>query len=141
MNDRGRPARLLLVEDESADVHLAKHALDHAGLDTEVTVARDGEEALELLESGYVPDLALLDISLPGMTGTELLGRIKADERFRRIPVVMLTTSRHPDDVLAAYDNHAAGFLNKSMSGGEFLEAIRALGEFWFSAVTLPTDV
>ena len=109
-------------------------------------MARNGEEALAFLrcEGPYGdavrPDLILLDLNLPKKNGHEVLAEIKADEKLRRIPVVVLTTSRAEQDVIRAYDLHANCYITKPVDLDQFGTAIRALLEFWVKIVKLPTE-
>lgn len=138
------PARILLVEDSPADVRLAQEVLSEAKLEHELFVAGDGEQALQMLldplthTGGRLPDLVLLDLNLPRMSGREVLGEIKRDARWRRIPVVILSTSASEDDVCACYDAHANAYLIKPVDWSQFVLLAVALRDFWFRFVRLP---
>ena len=124
--------RVLLVDDNPADLLLAREVFqDHASVDL-VTFQR-GPEALAYLQShqGRLPDVILLDISMPVMNGFELLEKIKRDDVLLHIPVVMLTTSAHPGDVEQAYTLHANSYLVKSESFPEFMAQVDSFVTYW----------
>ena len=132
---------ILLVEDSPKDVELTLAALQKGGLANPLVVARDGVEALEYLfrrdsaVSGTrpvpPPAVVLLDIKLPRVDGLEVLERVKADPVTRRVPVVMLTSSREEQDVIRSYGLGVNAFVVKPVGYREFLEAVRDLGVFW----------
>jgi chemotaxis family two-component system response regulator Rcp1 len=139
-----RTVRVLLVEDNEADVRLTREALREAKMHTDLYVARDGVEALAFLrqQDGHVgaprPDLILLDLNLPKKDGREVLTEIKADESLRRIPVIVLTTSQAEADIVQAYDLHANGYVTKPVDFDSFTKVVKAIDEFWFTIVRLP---
>jgi two-component system, response regulator len=129
---------ILLVEDRVDDVDLTLRALEKAQIANEVVVCRDGADALDFLfarghHSGCtaLPELVLLDLNLPKVTGLEVLRQIRADERTRRIPVVMLTSSAEDQDIVSSYDFGANSFIQKPVNFREFVEASRQLGMYW----------
>ena len=127
---------ILLVEDNPDDEMLTLRALRKNNIVNNVTVARDGAEALEHLfpdDSSDVtpPGLILLDLKLPKVDGLEVLRKIRADERTEIIPVVVLTSSKLDEDVIASYRNGANGYVRKPVKFSEFVEAISTLGLFW----------
>jgi len=131
--------RLLLVEDEASTVELLGEAIKDADQDYDLKVYSDGESALKFLRSGYVlPQLILLDLNLPGRSGLEILQEVKADPRLRVIPVVVLTSSKSPDDVLKAYANHCNAYIRKPLGFDALIDAIEAMGKFWFEIATVP---
>jgi CheY-like chemotaxis protein len=131
--------RILLVEDNEGDIILTREALMEAKIKNEVLVAMDGEQALEMLNSlQQLPDLILLDINLPKVTGLEVLTFIKSDEKLKMIPVIMLTTSSAERDVVSSYANHANCFITKPVDLPRFMEVIRTIEDFWISIVKLP---
>jgi CheY-like chemotaxis protein len=142
----GQPIEILLVEDNTADVRLTEEALKEGKVRNRLHVARDGEEALAILRrqgshAGHPrPDLILLDLNLPRKDGREVLSEIKADESLRRIPVVVLTTSRADEDVLRSYHLHANCYIAKPVELDQFLSVIRTIDHFWLNVVTLPPD-
>jgi two-component system, chemotaxis family, response regulator Rcp1 len=131
--------QILLVEDNEGDILLTKEALKEGRLKNEISVARDGQEALELLNSGSaLPDLILLDINLPRVSGLELLSVIKTDIRFKMIPVIMLSTSGTASDIHSSYNNHANCFITKPVDFHRFMEVVHSIENFWISIVKLP---
>ena len=139
-----RPIAILLVEDNPGDARLVREALKSAGIDSLLTVARDGEEALDLLRGirpgreAVRPDLILLDLNLPRKDGRELLAEIKQDSSLQRIPVVVLTSSAAAQDIRTAYELQANSYIVKQVSLEEFTKAIASIHHFWLSLVTLP---
>lgn len=137
---------ILLVEDSPADVLLTREALAEAKLLNTIHVVEDGAEALEYLhkQGQYAaaprPDLILLDLNLPRKNGREVLAEIKADERLKSIPVVVLTTSGAEEDILKSYNLHANCYVIKPVEFNNFVEAVQSIGQFWFSVVTLPPE-
>jgi two-component system response regulator len=129
---------ILLVEDRADDVDLTLRALEKAQIANEVVVCRDGVDALDFLfargrysDRTALPELILLDLNLPKITGLEVLRQIRASERTRRIPVVMLTSSAEDQDILSSYDFGANSFVQKPVDFREFVEASRQLGMYW----------
>jgi CheY-like chemotaxis protein len=141
-----RPIEILLVEDNHIDVRLTKEALREGKIRNNLHVARDGEEAMSFLlrQAPYAdamrPDVVLLDLNLPRMDGREVLARIKQDPDLRRIPVVVLTTSKADEDILRSYDLHVNCYITKPVDMNRFIDIVRAIDEFWFSIVTLPAE-
>lgn len=133
--------RILLVEDSPADVVLTKEVFARTGADVAIDVARDGVEALELLEAlgTRLPDLILLDLNMPRMGGLELLERLKQTAGWRRIPVIVLSTSAAVADVEAAYDRHGNSFITKPVDLAEFLDVVHRIEAYWLSVVQLPS--
>ena len=136
--------RVLLVEDNPDDVDLTQEALEDADIETELTVAEDGVEALETLRPAGGrpgegnPDLILLDLNLPRKNGFQVLDDIKADPDLKRIPVVVLTTSDELRDVAAAYDSYANAYVVKPIDLDEFTQAVRRVVEFWAEIAQMP---
>ncbi len=135
---------ILMVEDNPGDVGLTKAALEDAKIANSLHVATNGEEALAFLkrEGKFAesprPDIILLDLNLPGMHGAELLEQIKEDEAFSSIPVVVLTTSTADEDILKAYELHAACYITKPVDLDQFTKVVQSLEDFWFAVVKLP---
>ena len=136
---------ILLVDDNEGDILLTKEALDDARIINKISIASDGIEALRFLRKqagdAELPDLILLDINLPRMDGTELLGIIKADRDLKRIPVIMLTTSSAEKDILTSYDNHANCYITKPVDLDRFMDVVRTIEDFWISIVKLPKTI
>jgi CheY-like chemotaxis protein len=139
-----KPVVVLLVEDDPGDVVLVTEAFEHNKVANDLHTVQDGVEAIAFLrqEGAYanapVPDLILLDLNLPRMDGREVLAEVKADERLRRIPVVVLTTSKAEEDVLRSYELHANAFVTKPVDFDRFIEVVRQIDEFFVSVVKLP---
>jgi two-component system, chemotaxis family, response regulator Rcp1 len=130
---------ILLVEDNEGDIILTLEALKEARIRNRISVARDGEEALLMLQnSTIVPDLVLLDINLPKIDGLEVLATIKANDRFKMIPVIMLTTSAAERDIMTSYANHANCFITKPVDLARFMDVVRTIEDFWITIVRLP---
>lgn len=135
---------VLLVEDNPADVYLTISALRDARIANDVYTASDGEGALAFLRQEGIhahaprPDLVLLDLNLPKLDGHQVLAQMKADRDLCRIPVVVISGSSSPRDVLRAYEGQIAGYIVKSPQLDEYFTAIRTLKELWFHAFTLP---
>ncbi len=140
----GKPVEILLVEDNLGDIRLTQEIFKDCRVSSRLSIARDGEEAMARLrrEAGHDesprPDLILLDLNLPRKDGREVLAEIKADPELRRIPVIVLTTSRHERDIFNSYDLHANCYLNKPVGLDEFIEVVRAIESFWLELVRLP---
>jgi chemotaxis family two-component system response regulator Rcp1 len=133
--------RILLVEDSLADVDLTLDALKDAKVANEVTVIRDGASALEHLRSSEVPcpDLVILDLNLPRLSGHEVLAIMQADKSLRRIPVAVLTTSSAEADVEKTYDLGANCFLTKPVDIDQFIHVVQSIDDFWLGLVRLPS--
>ena len=148
---QGRPAELLLVEDNYGDVLLAREAFRRAKIANNLSVAGDGEEALKMLrrEGAYAdqarPDLILLDLNLPRMGGREVLLAIKADPNLQRVPVIVLTSSNADSDLLKSYELSANGYIVKPVDFDRLREIVAAIESFWFTIVvlapTLPVEL
>ena len=142
----GRPIEILLVEDSSTDVMLTTAALLHAKMRNNLHIAKDGVEGMAFLhkEGKYAqvprPDLILLDLNMPRKDGREVLTEIKTDGDLKCIPVVVLTTSQAQEDVIKAYGLHANCYISKPVDFEQFTNVVRAIDNFWFTVVTLPTD-
>jgi two-component system, response regulator len=135
---------ILLVEDNPDDEALTIRALTKNNMLNEVTVAHDGAEALGLLFADHgadLPGLVLLALNLPKVDGLEVLSRIRADERTRLMPVVILTTSKEQEDVLARHSGGANAYLRKPLKFADFAEAINVLGLFWLLLSEPPPDI
>ena len=145
MND-SRPIEILLIEDNAGDARLAREAIREAKVANNLTWVADGVEALALLhkEGKYAqaarPDLILLDLNLPRKDGRELLAEIKTSAQWRRIPVVVLTTSQAEDDIFKAYNLNANCYISKPMDLEQFIRIVRSFEDFWLTIVKLPPE-
>jgi two-component system response regulator len=124
---------ILLVEDNPDDELLTLRALKKANIDIRIEIARDGAEALDYIfrEGSELPQLILLDLRLPKISGLQVLERIRSDERTRRIPVVILTSSTEPIDINSGYDLHVNSFVSKPVNFQEFSDVVQRLGLYW----------
>ena len=140
----GAPVEILLVEDNPADVRLTQEALKEGKVYNNLHWAKDGVEALEFLRrqgkhaKAPRPDIILLDLNLPKKDGREVLQEIKSDEHLRRIPVVVLTTSKAEEDVLKSYNLHANCYVTKPVDLEQFIVVVKSIDMFWLTVVTLP---
>jgi CheY-like chemotaxis protein len=138
------PIEILLVEDSPGDVRLTREAFRDANTDVNLHVANDGVEAMAFLnkEGKFCdaprPDFILLDLNLPKMDGREVLAQIKANEDFKSIPTVILTTSSAHSDVFRSYELHANCFLTKPVKLGQFENLIKGINDFWLRTAKLP---
>jgi CheY-like chemotaxis protein len=131
--------QILLVEDNEGDILLTREALKEGKIKNEISVAKDGQQAIDMLNSATrLPDLILLDINLPKINGHEVLIAIKTDNRFKAIPVIMLSTSGAEHDIVTSYTNHANCFITKPVDFNRFMEVIRSIEDFWITIVKLP---
>jgi two-component system response regulator len=131
---------MLLVEDNDDDAELTIRAFRQAGIENPIVRVRDGVEALDYLfardahaarDPGQLPAVVLLDLRLPRLDGIDVLKAIREDARTRHVPVVLLTSSDHDRDRLAAYEHHANSFVQKPVDYDEFVGAARQLGLYW----------
>lgn len=141
-----KPKTILLVEDNKADVRLVEEALKNSSLTYEMAMVRDGVAAMAYLhqEGEYAaasrPDLIILDLNLPKKDGREVLAEIKTNPQFKRIPVIILTTSKNEDDIQQSYDLNANCFITKSRNLSQLFTIVRRIEEFWLTTVTLPSQ-
>jgi CheY-like chemotaxis protein len=134
-----RPKGILLVEDSAKDIELALDALGEHKLANEVAVVRDGVEALDYLyrrgkfanEPDGLPVLVLLDLKMPKVDGLEVLRQMKADPALKRIPVVMMTSSREHSDLMQSYELGVNSYVVKPVKFQEFIDAVKNLGVYW----------
>ena len=138
------PIKILLVEDNEGDVFLTKRAFKKARISNDIMVARDGEMAIKMLqkENEYLdtpkPDIIFLDINLPKKDGKQVLAEIKKNDDLKRIPVIVLTSSKAEQDILKTYDLYANGYIVKPLDVNQFHEVVSAIEDFWFTVVTMP---
>ena len=133
---------ILLVEDNEGDILLTTEAFEESKIVNNITAIRDGEAAIKFFEGlpqkDKVPDLVLLDINLPKMSGHEVLMYIKNSERYKSIPVIMLTTSSAEKDILQCYKNHVNCYITKPIDVSDFMKAITKIEDFWINIVSIP---
>ena len=141
-----KPIEILLVEDNPGDVDLAREALAAGKVCNFLHVVGDGEAALAFLRrqgkfaGAPRPDLVLLDLNLPKLNGRDVLAAIKEDPDLRRIPVVILTTSKAEEDILRSYNLHANCYITKPMDLNQFFKVVQGIADFWFTIVKLPPN-
>ena len=142
--DCGKAIDILLVEDNPGDIRLTLEAFKEGKVFNNLHVVQDGEEAMDFLRRTGKhtdvprPDLILLDLNLPKMDGRAVLAEVKNDPDLRRIPVVVLTTSKAEEDILRTYDLHANCYITKPVEFEEFIHIVRSIENFWLSIVKLP---
>jgi two-component system, chemotaxis family, response regulator Rcp1 len=139
-----KPVQILLVEDNEGDIFLTQEAFREGKFSNELSIVRDGEEAIRYLlkeepyEESSTPDMILLDINLPKMNGKEVLRIIKSHTLFKTIPVVILTTSSSEKDVFESYSGYANCYIVKPVKLESFITVVQSIENFWISIVTLP---
>ena len=146
VNASGRPAEVLLVEDNPADVRLTREAMKEGRLLNNMHVVNDGEAAMAFLlrkppyENAPRPDLVLLDLNMPKKNGREVLAEMKALPELRSIPVVVLTTSKAEEDIFKTYQLHANCYITKPVDLEKFIMVVQQINQFWLSVVSLPSE-
>ncbi len=145
----GPPPRtldILLVEDSPGDARLTREVMGECGIQANLHVVDDGQKALSFLRrrdeyaKATRPDLILLDLNLPRMDGRQLLTQLKSNESLCQIPVVVLTTSQSPDDIMHAYDLHANCFVTKPIDLDGFTDTVHSIIRFWLDTAELPPE-
>ena len=147
MKQLGQPIIILMADDDADDRMLTKDALEESRVLNELRFVEDGEELMDYLTrrgkfsdpaDSPRPGLILLDLNMPKKDGREALKEIKADPDLRRIPVVVMTTSKAEEDIFRSYDIGASSFITKPVTFGRLVDLMRALGEYWVEFVELP---
>lgn len=137
---------IFLVEDNKADIRLIQEVLKHSSIPHQVVTVRNGMDAMTYLrrEGEYAdalrPDLILLDLNLPRKDGREVLAEIKSDPSLKRIPVVVLTTSKNEEDISQSYELHVNCYITKSRNLNDLFKIVKGIEEFWLATVTLPLE-
>jgi CheY-like chemotaxis protein len=144
-SERERPVRILLVEDNPADVRLTREMLRESKVRNDLLVAHTAEDAEEILgltekDARPRPDLVLLDLDLPVKGGHDLLQEMKDHPTLRRVPVIVLTSSEAEEDVVKSYDEHANAYVTKPVDLDEITTIVQSIDEFWFQVVRLPEE-
>lgn len=143
----GNPIIILMADDDADDRMLTRDALEESRVLNELRFVEDGEELMEYLtrkgkysnaEDSPRPGLILLDLNMPKKDGREALKEIKSDPNLRRIPVVIMTTSKAEEDIFRSYDFGASSFITKPVTFDRLVELMRTLGEYWVEFVELP---
>ena len=149
MDNLVEPVHILMADDDPDDRMMAEKAMREYRLKNKLLFVEDGEELMDYLQrrGKYAdaamfpwPDLILLDLNMPKKDGREALAEIKADQRLRRIPVVVLTTSKAEEDVIRSYDLGVNSYITKPVSFQGLAEALRLLNMYWFELVKLPGE-
>ena len=141
---KSKLAHILIVEDNPGDVDLLRYSFKKNKITNTYEVAEDGEEALNYIfkrgehKNAKTPDMIILDINLPKVSGLTVLKEIKSNPKTKMIPVIILTTSKDDMDVLKAYDNYVNAYLVKPVDMKNFLDVVSSLEIFWLSIVQLP---
>ena len=141
-----RPINILLVEDNPGDIRLIQETCQHGKVLNNLSVVRDGVEAMAFLRQeepfadAVCPDIILLDLNLPKKDGREVLEEIKQDPYLRRTPVVVLTTSKAEEDVLRTYNLHVNCYIVKPVDLDQFIKIVQLIEDFWFTTVQLPQN-
>ena len=139
-----KAVEILLIEDNPGDVRLTIEALKECKILNNLHVAEDGIEAMSYLKKEGKfkdeprPDLIILDLNLTKKDGREVLEEIKLDKSLKKIPVVILATSKAEQDILESYELHANCYITKPVNMDQFIKVVKSVGEFWFSIVMLP---
>ena len=146
MNEIARAIEILLVEDNPGDILLTMEALKEGKVYNNLSVAKDGVEAMAFLyrkgqyASAPQPDLILLDLNLPKKGGREVLAELKQDSELRCIPVIIMTTSQAEQDILKSYNLQAKHYLTKPVEFEDFITVVRTIDKFWLMIVQLPPE-
>ncbi|MDI1315949.1 response regulator [Flavobacterium sp.] len=135
---------ILLVEDNEGDILLTTDVLEEKKIINKISVVKDGNQAIDFLnkknehKDAELPNLILLDINLPKKNGHEVLQYIKSNDKFKHIPIIMLTTSSSEKDIMMSYKNYANCFISKPLEVNDFIDAVAKIENFWISIVHLP---
>lgn len=146
MTTQASVPRILLVEDNPADIRLMREVFTECDIRNEVRIARDGQQAMDLLlkpdaeSKTYRPDLIILDLNLPKKDGRAVLQEIKNEESLRCIPVIILTTSNNDLDISRAYNLHANCYILKPFDLDRFIDIVQRIEHFWLGIVNLPRN-
>jgi CheY-like chemotaxis protein len=147
VNRSRRPITILLVDDDEEDLLMTEQALQESRLGNDLRSARDGEELMDYLlrrgpysdpSDSPLPGLILLDLNMPKKDGREALAEIKGNPALRKIPVIVLTTSKAEEDIFRTYDLGVSSFITKPVTFAGLVEAMRVVSEYWFEIVELP---
>jgi len=145
--DTLREMRILLVEDSPTDADLARRALERGDVTSQVMHARNGEQALEMLQRAgeFVdcprPDLVLLDLNMPRIDGRQVLREIRGDESLKSMPVIVMTTSADERDIEAVYALGGNSYVVKPVDLDQFFAVVECMQQYWFRVASLPQSV
>ena len=149
ISDNFQPVKILLVEDNVQDIEITQRAFAKGRVRNELTVVRDGEEAIEYLyhrgryqdpATSPRPGMILLDLNLPKVGGLEVLQQIKKDDQLKQIPVIVLTVSQREEDVVRSYDLGVNTYIQKPVEFDNFMRVVNAVHEYWILIATLPPN-
>jgi len=133
---------ILLIEDNEGDILLTTEAFEESKIVNRITAIRDGKKAISFFENltprDEIPHLVLLDVNLPKISGHEVLKYIKNHEKYKCIPVIILTTSSSEKDILKSYQNHVNCYITKPIDLADFMQAITKIEDFWINIVSIP---
>jgi CheY-like chemotaxis protein len=147
IGDNFQPVKILLVEDNVQDIEITQRAFAKGRVRNELTVVRDGEEAIDYLyhrgkyqdpATSPRPGMILLDLNLPKVGGLEVLQQIKKDDQLKQIPVIVLTVSQREEDVVRSYDLGVNTYIQKPVEFDNFMRVVNAVHEYWILIATLP---
>ena len=147
ISDNFQPVKILLVEDNVQDIEITQRAFAKGRVRNELTVVRDGEEAIDYLyhrgkyqdpATSPRPGMILLDLNLPKLGGLEVLQQIKRDDQLKQIPVIVLTVSQREEDVVRSYDLGVNTYIQKPVEFDNFMRVVNAVHEYWILIATLP---
>ena len=146
---RGKPIRILIADDDADDRMLMLDAFEEANLSNPIDFVEDGVELMEFLkhegkyvnlENDFLPGIILLDLNMPRKDGRAALEEIRADEKLRMIPIVVLTTSKSEEDILGTYNLGVNSFITKPVTFENLVEMVQVIGKYWIEIVALPAD-
>ena len=134
--------KILLIEDNPGDIELVRTGFEDARVVNQLQIIEDGQVAFDFIVAGIdMPDIILLDINLPKVSGFEILAAIRTHEHSKHIPVIMLTSSEADEDIVKSYSHNANSYVTKPVDFEKFLYAIRSLEQFWLTVVKLPIKI
>ncbi len=145
MDNWGKPIEILLIEDNEGDIILTGKALEEGKISNNLHVCRNGQQGLDFLfkrgvyEGVVTPDIVLLDLNMPGISGQEVLEQIKKTNGINTIPVVVLTTSESQKDIQESYQLHANSYIKKPVDFEQFVEVVKQIQSYWFTIVKFPS--
>jgi CheY-like chemotaxis protein len=137
-----RSINILLIEDNDGDILLTTEAFEESKIINLMRIIKDGRAAIDFFENLQnkedIPELILLDINLPKVSGQEVLKYLKSNDKYKRIPVIMLTTSSSEKDILQSYNNYVNCYITKPIEVGDFINAVSKIEYFWINIVSIP---
>ena len=143
-NPANKPIDILIVEDNAGDARLMSEVLKENRIANNLYVVKDGVQAMQFLyntdeySEAPIPDLIILDLNLPKKDGREVLAEIKKNDKLKKIPVVIMTSSQAQEDIVRTYNLHANCYITKPLDLNQFIEVVKSIEDFWFTIVKLP---